>query len=94
MRLKLGFTLGIALAMSACSSTPVSMTNSTKVARAASPASLNCTQNHGKLEIYQTPEGEKANCLLPSGKVCDEWEMFRGNCPTRTVNANMGFLGL
>jgi hypothetical protein len=70
------------------------MTANPQIARAASPASLNCTQNHGKLEIYQTPEGEKANCLLPGGKVCDEWEMFRGNCPTRTVNANMGFLGL
>jgi hypothetical protein len=64
------------------------------VARAANPASLNCLQNHGKLEIHQTPEGEKADCLLPSGKRCDEWEMFRGNCPTRTVNASMGFIGL
>ncbi len=57
--------------------------------RAASPASLNCIQNNGKLEIIQTPSGEKGYCLLPDGKRCDEWEMFRGNCPTRTVNANL-----
>ncbi|WML90787.1 putative hemolysin [Thiothrix lacustris] len=94
MRLKIGFTLSMAILLSACASTPTPVAVSPQVARAASPASLNCIQNHGKLEIYQTPEGEKANCLLPSGKVCDEWEMFRGNCPTRTVNANMKFLGL
>jgi putative hemolysin len=89
MKLTTGFTLTIAITLSACASTPPApIPVDPNAARAASPASLNCIQNHGKLEIRQTPEGEKADCLLPSGKRCDEWEMFRGNCPTRTVNAN------
>ncbi|OQX01455.1 MAG: hypothetical protein BWK73_46065 [Thiothrix lacustris] len=95
MSLKIRFALSLTLLLSACASAPPQpMAVAPAVARAASPASLNCLQNHGKLEIRQTPEGEKADCLLPSGKRCDEWEMFRGNCPTRTVNANMSFIGL
>lgn len=73
---------------------PAPMQVSPRAERAASPASLNCIQNNGKLEIIQTPEGEKGYCLLPDGKRCDEWEMFRGNCPTRTVNANLTKFGL
>ena len=95
MTLKIGFVLSITVLLSACASTPPQpLAVDAHTARSANPASLNCLQNHGKLEIRQTPEGEKADCLLPSGKRCDEWEMFRGNCPTRTVNANMSFIGL
>ena len=71
--------------------TPTQPSDPTAV-RKASPASLNCIQNRGTLEVHQTSEGERADCLLPSGKRCDEWEMFRGNCPTRTVNANLKFI--
>lgn len=95
MTLQISFALSITVLLGACASAPPQpLSVAPAVARAASPASLNCLQNHGKLEVHQTPEGEKADCLLPSGKRCDEWEMFRGNCPTRTVNANMGFIGL
>lgn len=66
-----------------------------QAARAANPASLNCIQNGGKLEIYRMPNGdERADCILRDGKRCDEWEMFRGNCPTRTVNAGLQKFGL
>lgn len=99
MKLTTGLIIGLAFTLTACA-TATSNPSTTIVppnpaaARAASPASMNCIQNNGTLEIVQTPEGEKGYCLLPSGKRCDEWEMFRGNCPTRTVNANMKFLGL
>ncbi|SEB13586.1 MAG: DUF333 domain-containing protein [Candidatus Thiothrix putei] len=89
MSLRLGFFISIVVTtLSACGSTPPPLNAAPHAVRAASPASLNCLQNHGKLDIRQTPEGERADCVLPSGKRCDEWEMFRGNCPTRTVNAN------
>ena len=94
MKLTTGLIMTIAITLGACASTTAPIPVDPNATRAASPASLNCVQNHGTLEIHQTPEGERADCLLPSGKRCDEWEMFRGNCPTRTVNANMGFLGL
>lgn len=90
---QLGFILGVSLLVSACSSTPVQPHNN-HAQRSANPASLNCLQHNGRLEIRQTPQGEYAECILPSGKRCEEWEMFRGNCPVRTVNANMRFLGL
>jgi hypothetical protein len=97
MKLTTGWIIGLAFTLAACAAvpthSPIAMTNNPAAARAASPASLNCIQNNGTLEIVQTPEGEKGYCLLPGSKRCDEWEMFRGNCPIRTVNANMNFLG-
>lgn len=88
MKFRMGFIISLMVTLNACASAPVPLQATPQAVRAASPATLNCLQNHGKLEIRRTPEGEKADCLLPSGKRCDEWEMFRGNCPTRTVNAN------
>lgn len=94
MKLTTGFIMTAALLLGACTSTTKTpMTNDPNAARAANPASQNCLQNNGRLEVRQTPEGEKADCILPSGKRCDEWEMFRGNCPTRTVNANLSIFG-
>lgn len=88
MKLRMGFIISLTVTLYACSSAPVTMNATPQAARAASPASLNCLQNHGRLETHRTPEGERTDCVLPSGKRCDEWEMFRGNCPVRTVNAD------
>ncbi len=89
--------MGIAMAilLTGCASTPESAApeHHYSAARAENPASMNCIQNNGKLEIQQTPQGEQVYCLLPGGKRCEEWDMFRGNCPTRTVNVNMKKFG-
>ncbi|MEN9501820.1 MAG: hypothetical protein RI964_1105 [Pseudomonadota bacterium] len=97
--MKLTTGLGIALLftlLSGCASQTTAPATTTPIdpaaARKASPATLNCLQNNGQIEVHQTPEGEKTDCVLPSGKHCDEWEMFRGNCPTRTVNANLKYI--
>lgn len=47
----------------------------------ANPASLYCQAMAGELEI-QTDEagGQYGVCILPDGKVCEEWEFFRGEC--------------
>ncbi|MBU0654278.1 MAG: DUF333 domain-containing protein [Gammaproteobacteria bacterium] len=63
------------------------------IARAANPASMNCIQQKGTLQIERNAQGEIAYCLLPSGKRCEEWDMFRGNCPTRTVNVGLKKFG-
>lgn len=94
MKLLTGVVPLLAVLLASCASAPKPLSPSTQAARAASPASLNCVQNQGRLEIIRTPEGEQGICVLPSGKRCDEWEMFRGNCPVRTVNVNMGRFGL
>lgn len=88
------FILPLSISISACATAPAPETGSLQANRKASPASLNCIQNRGYLEIVQTPAGEKGICVLPDGKRCDEWEMFRGNCPVRTVNVTMGLFGL
>ena len=49
----------------------------------ANPASVACIQAGGKLEIVRTDRGEQGMCTLPSGEVCDEWEFFRGECPSK-----------
>jgi hypothetical protein len=47
----------------------------------ANPASVNCEQKGGKLEIVEGPGGQQGICVLPDGTRCDEWAYFRGECP-------------
>jgi putative hemolysin len=46
----------------------------------ANPASVHCINAGGKLTMKRTPQGEFGMCKLPSGKVCEEWALFRGEC--------------
>ena len=46
----------------------------------ANPASVYCINAGGKLTMKRTPQGEFGMCKLPSGKVCEEWALFRGEC--------------
>ena len=86
---------GFALLLSACATVVApdadTAQDNSPSARMANPASLNCLQQNGKLQTVKTSQGETTYCLLPSGKKCEEWDMFRGNCPVRTVNANRKF---
>ncbi|MBJ6610469.1 MAG: DUF333 domain-containing protein [Candidatus Thiothrix moscowensis] len=90
--------LGCALVLTACTAVapapkPASIPTDPASARAANPASMNCIQQNGKLQIERTAQGEVAYCILPDGKRCEEWDMFRGNCPTRTVNVGLKKFG-
>lgn len=67
MTLKIGFVLSIIVLLNACASTPPQpLAIDAHTARSANPASLNCLQNHGKLEIQQTPEGRKPIVYYPA----------------------------
>ncbi len=46
----------------------------------ANPASTNCVDHNGTFSIVDTNEGQVGMCALPSGKVCEEWAYFRGEC--------------
>lgn len=48
----------------------------------ANPASVNCAENGGTVEM-KTDEsgGQYGMCVFPDGKQCEEWAMFRGECP-------------
>lgn len=47
----------------------------------ANPASLNCKKLGGKLVKKSDKGGEYSMCHLPDGRVCEEWKLFRKECP-------------
>ncbi len=47
----------------------------------ANPASVNCIEQNGTLELITTDKGEHSLCHLPDGTICEEWKLFRGECP-------------
>lgn len=50
------------------------------VASVANPAAVACVKGGGRSTMTQTPQGEVGMCQLRSGKVCEEWAWFRGDC--------------
>ena len=67
------------IALAACACTP-SESSPKPTTEMANPASVNCVNVGGKLTLKRTPQGEFGMCKLPSGKVCEEWALFRGEC--------------
>jgi len=48
----------------------------------ANPASVNCTQQGGKLTIERRPNGgEFGVCVFADNYQCEEWALLRGECP-------------
>lgn len=74
--------LGLAASLTAaCATTPAERPASAGAAIGmANPASVNCAQRGGKLQIVTTPAGQTGICTFPSGKQCEEWALLRGEC--------------
>jgi len=51
-------------------------------AQIANPASVNCINKGGTLEMREEAGGTAGYCHLPGGMVCEEWALFRGTCGT------------
>jgi putative hemolysin len=48
----------------------------------ANPASVNCTQKGGTLRIERRPDdGQYGVCVFVDNYQCEEWALFRGECP-------------
>ena len=48
----------------------------------ANPASVNCTQQGGTLTIERRPDGGQFGvCTFTDNYQCEEWALFRGECP-------------
>lgn len=47
----------------------------------ANPASVNCLEQGGTLEIRQNKLGEYGVCLFEDNRQCEEWALLRGECP-------------
>jgi putative hemolysin len=49
----------------------------------ANPASQNCATRGGTLKIERRPDGGQFGvCVFTDNYQCEEWAMFRGECPT------------
>lgn len=51
----------------------------------ANPASVNCIEKGGELEIRRVSLGEYGVCVFDDNRQCEEWAMFRGDCPVGGV---------
>ena len=46
----------------------------------ANPASVNCIEKGGVLEIVDGVGGQYGLCKFEDGSLCEEWAFFRGEC--------------
>src|SRR5476651_2248096 len=52
------------------------------VQQIANPASQNCLARGGMLRIESRPDGGQYGvCIFDDNRQCEEWAMFRGECP-------------
>ncbi|PKH21266.1 hemolysin [Enterobacterales bacterium CwR94] len=71
------------LMISACQSQPKSDAPPPPNVGMANPASVYCQQKGGKLIPVIDQQGERGDCLLPSGERLDEWTLFRRDHPVK-----------
>jgi hypothetical protein len=87
----LGASLGLAVILSGCqfspSNTPTENTETENTSGAgqaigmANPASVNCTEKGGTLQIRQNKNGQYGICFFEDNRQCEEWALFRNECP-------------
>lgn len=63
----------------------VNKTDGEQTANIANPASANCAENGGKLEIKKNKKGEYGVCFFEDNQQCEEWALLRGQCPVGGV---------
>lgn len=68
-------------AESPATDTAKNTTSSEQKTALANPASVNCTEKGGTLEIRKSKRGEYGVCLFEDNRQCEEWALLRGNCP-------------
>lgn len=47
----------------------------------ANPASANCLEKGGTLEMRESKAGQYGVCFFEDNRQCEEWALFRGECP-------------
>lgn len=47
----------------------------------ANPASTNCVDKGGTLQIEDGPNGQLGVCYFEDNRQCEEWALMRGECP-------------
>jgi len=56
----------------------------------ANPASVNCEEKGGTLEMQNEPAGQFGVCVFPDGSRCEEWRFFRNECKQGECRAEDG----
>lgn len=47
----------------------------------ANPASVNCIEKGGTLEMRDNKNGQYGVCIFEDNRQCEEWALYRGECP-------------
>lgn len=47
----------------------------------ANPASQNCVDKGGRIEMRENNKGQYGVCLFEDNRQCEEWALFRNECP-------------
>jgi putative hemolysin len=82
--LKIALSFCIAATLVGCAiATRAQLAPTQKLAgQIANPASQNCARQGGTLAIEKRVDGgEYGVCLFADNRQCEEWAMFRGECP-------------
>lgn len=79
------FFLLIVTVISACAKKATATPTSN--AAIPNPASVNCLDKGGKLEIQERADlGQIGICVFDNNRQCDEWALWRGECPVGGVD--------
>lgn len=87
--LKLLLSFCIAAALAGCDSLTMNKParSQNPAGRIANPASVNCIRQGGVLSIRKRGDGgEYGVCIFASGRQCEEWAMFYGECPAGGID--------
>ena len=72
----------IALMVAGCSLMAACVEASAQGVQLTNPASVNCGQKGGALRMERRPDGGQYGvCVFTDNYQCEEWAMFRGECP-------------
>jgi len=69
----------------------VGCTGALAQAQLANPASQRCIEKGGTLHIEQRATGQFGVCVFDDNRQCEEWALFRGDCPAGGVKVT-GYL--
>ena len=85
--MRMSLVLVVASLTAACAQTPPPKP-APKPVGMANPASVHCGRQGGRTEIRRGEAGEYGVCVLPDGRQCEEWALFRdGRCVAPTAKA-------
>lgn len=71
--------------LAGCQTPPANDATGTPGASIANPATENCLKNGGTIIMKNNKKGEYGVCLFEDNRQCEEWALFRGQCPVGGV---------